>query len=160
MFALVTPVLAVPDDGNDETRRARFSWYQEPADPVVIAYHLYYFKEGADPTTAVKVVVPTPPQTGARVDTTVIEDGFEQGVRYEAFIRAASGVENDNEESEDSDHVVFLMPKFVPTPNAPSIEIQTKTAWKTIASAPLTTPSMMMARSDSMRVRVQPLDTP
>ena len=126
----------VPDDGNPATIRARFSWVQPVAVPVVTKYKVTIWKSGQAPEQGKVIEVPSAPQVGNNVLGEIIEDGFVQGETYQAHIKAAS----DLDESDPSELLTFRIPVIIPSPTLPKVEIQVSadlSVWKTIAYIPL-----------------------
>ena len=153
LLAMLSTAFAVEDDGNPATRRARFLWEQTPPDPIITKYFVYYWKDGQTRADAVRVELPSPPQAGETLAVSVIVDGFEQGQKYHAVFCAA----NDIDESADSDMVSFTMPKYLPVPRLPKVEIQVSkdlSTWRTIAFIPLDEVHQYV------RVKIEPPEAP
>lgn len=141
----------VTDDGNADTIRCRFSWEQEPSDPIVTAYRIYVWKAN-EPTTSAKIYdVPSAAQIGPVSVTQQILDGFERGTTYKLYVTSTAA--GGSEESGPSPVLEFRIPAYLAPPKLPRVEIQVSAdtdKWKTIALIPL--------REDAqfVRARIEP----
>ena len=135
LYALLcTPLLGVPDDGNQATIRARFSCDQVVSE-VVTKYRFTVWKADQTPAQGVVLEVPRPADPNAKIE--VIEDGFIQGGNYKFYATAAS----ETDESDSSIVIGFRVSIIIPPPSLPKVEIQVSAdlgTWKTIALVPLT----------------------
>lgn len=128
IIAIITALLvpsftasAVNDDNNPATGKAKFSWVQEPSDPIVTGYKVTWWENGKTPQEGSSVSITSPPQTGPTTAASVVIDGFKEGVTYQAYVQAQGVVYEDGqlESSDPSETITFRYVTKLPTPKKP-----------------------------------------